>query len=126
MFESLYSKRYRSYRLKRGETVVEFYGVTKKPWVLYQPKKRYLKIYLGLLLTRTKTTKLKLSILFLNDSFITLIVIFLDNINSSYRKWHSNHSAVWILKTFLLKWPHNTKLWLYNSAKRYGIHSSRQ
>lgn len=41
MFSSLYSKRYRSYHLRRGETIVEFYEVTSKPAILFQPQKRY-------------------------------------------------------------------------------------
>jgi hypothetical protein len=40
MFRALYSERYRSYRLRRGEAIVEFFEVTAKPAVLYQPQKR--------------------------------------------------------------------------------------
>ena len=41
MFESLYSNRLKSYRLKPYETVVEFYEITKMPAVLYLPQKTY-------------------------------------------------------------------------------------
>jgi hypothetical protein len=40
MFRGLYSDRYSRYRLRRGEAIVEFYEVTAKPAVLFQPQKR--------------------------------------------------------------------------------------
>lgn len=72
MFSELYSKRYQSYRLRRGETIVEFYEITSKPAILYQPQKRYTCNKVELSLIKMKIMRHRLCTPFLNDLPVSL------------------------------------------------------